>query len=80
MLLQHRNGAITLLPACPSAWREGSVRGFRAPGALVNFDFSDGRVTHVRITRYDCRALKILANGQTIVIAPDDPLAMEWRL
>ena len=80
MLLQHRDGEILLLPACPSAWREGSVRGFRAPGALVDFDFRDGRATRFRITRCDRRALKILVNGQTINIAPYDPLEMDLKL
>jgi alpha-L-fucosidase 2 len=38
MLLSARSGVIALMPACPSAWREGSVRGLRAPGAVVDFD------------------------------------------
>jgi alpha-L-fucosidase 2 len=80
MLLQHRDGEITLLPACPSAWREGSVRGFRAPGALADFDFEAGRVTRAHIKRTDRRALKIRVNSQIISIAPDDPLEMEWKV
>ena len=80
MLMQHRDGEILLLPACPSAWREGSIRGLRAPGALVDFDFREGHVTHVRITRCDRRALRLLVNGQTITITPDDQLEMEWKL
>lgn len=80
MLMQHHDGTIMLLPACPSAWREGSVRGFRAPGALVDFDFSEGRVTCAKITRYDRGTLRLSINGQLIDVTPDDPLEMEWKL
>ncbi len=79
MLLQHRKGEIILLPARPSAWREGSVRGLRAPGALVDFDFRDGRVTRARIRRFDRRALKLSASGQSIDICPNHPPEIEWN-
>ena len=79
MLLQEREGWITVLPALPSAWKTGSVRGLRAPGDVtVDFDFSDGLLTHLAIRRSGSGEIRLRGNGREWRIPAGE--AGEWQL
>lgn len=50
MLLQSHDGAITLLPALPTAWTSGEFQGLKARGDIeVSCRWSDGKVVDARL-------------------------------
>ena len=50
MLLQADEQRVHLLPALPGAWREGSVRGLKAPGDVtVSLRWAEGRLVEARL-------------------------------
>lgn len=51
MLLQSYDDVITLLPALPSAWKNGHVKGLKAQGNYaVEIEWKDGKATMAKIT------------------------------
>ena len=69
MLLQSHTGVIELLPALPAAWPNGSVRGLRARGGFaVDIAWTNGRVTHYRLTSAEPREVAVRVNGATTTV------------
>lgn len=78
MLLQSHSGEISLLPALPKAWPQGSIQGLRARGALeVGIAWTDGKATRATLVPGFAGAFKvrpprgqriasITANGETV--------------
>ena len=60
---------IRLLPALPSAWPEGAVKGLRARGAVtVDLMWKDGNLTSARLLPSLDGALKVRHHGRTLDI------------
>lgn len=64
MLIQSHEGYIDLLPALPSAWPDGEVRGLRARGDFtVDIRWKNGVVTGYRIHSAQPRPVRVKVNG-----------------
>ncbi|MGI6231254.1 MAG: glycosyl hydrolase family 95 catalytic domain-containing protein [Prevotella sp.] len=64
MLMQSGDGKVELLPALPSEWSEGSVKGLVARGGFtLDFSWKNGKIEKVSVTAKKSGRLNLIYNG-----------------
>jgi alpha-L-fucosidase 2 len=67
MLLQSTPDSIELLPALPSRWAKGSVKGLRARGGFtVDIDWADGKVKSATVSSATGGKTTVSYNGRKV--------------
>ena len=86
MLLQSQDGTLNLLPARPSAWTTGEIRGLRARGGFeVGMRWKDGRVVEATVHSTlggSCRLrgggdLRVTRDGRRVRVVRREPGVVE---
>lgn len=64
MLLQSNSDTIRVLPALPTAWKEGSFKGLKTvKDFTVNAEWKDGKATAIKITNNQGQTIPLLYAG-----------------
>lgn len=75
MLVQSHTDVIQLLPALPTAWPTGSVKGLKARGNItVEMHWHNGRVTHYHLSSPYPQTVTVKVNNtyQTLTLQPEE--------
>jgi alpha-L-fucosidase 2 len=82
-LLQSHAGEISLLPALPTGWSDGSVSGLRARGGfVVNMRWRGGRLESAEILGGEPGTSRIRSGGQTrdVAVGNGEPVRLDGEL
>jgi alpha-L-fucosidase 2 len=67
MILQSQNGELDLLPALPSVWPTGSIRGMRVRGGFeVDLSWANGKPVHLTLRSTGGTGCKV-RHGETVI-------------
>jgi alpha-L-fucosidase 2 len=83
MLLDSRLGVIDVLPALPSQWGSGSVRGLRARGGVtVDLAWTDGRLIHATLRPTHAATCRVQYRdlSSTIELSAGLPVRLDGQL
>ena len=71
MLMQSHNNRINLLPALPSQWKDGSIKGIRARGGfeIDSMAWKGGKLTYVAIKSDVGQTLNLVSGTNTFTTA-----------
>lgn len=81
MLIQSHTDRIELLPALPSTWSEGEIKGLCArQGITVDMQWKEGKLTAARLCSKTSQKVKVSCQGKskTLSLKADEP--QEWNL
>ncbi len=67
MLMQSHNGVIQILPALPSSWKSGQIKGLRARGGFeIDIIWEDGKLKHLYVISLLGNPCEIRSEGNLI--------------
>lgn len=75
MLLQSHEGFVNVLPALPSEWESGRLKGFKVRGgAEIDMEWDEGKVTEISVRQDKSKSITLKINDDYIEVKGSDRL------